>query len=288
MIPVYSRQQWGARAPTRVVPITVPQPRLWLHHSADDRTGPAAVADHQRYHMDARGYVDIAYSWLADADRIYTGRGPGVAGGHTAGDNSSSHAVCMLGNFDRRQPSDLEISSAAWAAVWAWRQGAVATPAYTGGHRDAPGATTACPGRYLYAAIGEINRRAAIFARDDLEDDMLKRGDNGAHVAAVQARLNWWAGTSLTVDGNYGPATEAAVKQWQGRPDVGLPQTGTFGIAEALVLGGQGANHEIGKHAKTPHAASGATKAELADLETRLVDLRTKYNKHDHGGPDSP
>src|SRR5690606_32125478 len=103
---IITRAQWGARPPRSVHRIALPTPRLWVHHSADDRQGIAAVRAHQAFHMDSRGWSDIAYSFLIDADgNVFEGRGAGVAGGHTAGDNTKSHAICLLGNFETRHPT---------------------------------------------------------------------------------------------------------------------------------------------------------------------------------------
>src|SRR5690606_41224448 len=103
---INSRSEWGARPAKSIHRIPTPTPRLWVHHAADDRQGAAAVRAHQAFHMDTRGWTDIAYSFLIDADgRIFEGRGPGVAGGHTAGDNTKSHAICLLGNFEHRHPT---------------------------------------------------------------------------------------------------------------------------------------------------------------------------------------
>lgn len=91
---IVARAQWGARAPKARHTMSLPSPRLWVHHTATEQHGAAGVRAIQAFHMDANGWLDIAYSWLVDDDgTIYEGRGTGVVGGHTAGDNSSSHAV---------------------------------------------------------------------------------------------------------------------------------------------------------------------------------------------------
>lgn len=55
------------------------------------------------------------------------------------------------------------------------------------------------------------------------EDVVLKRGDQGPLVLWYQAMLNY-AGADLVKDGDFGPATEAAVKVEQ--KEQGVPQTG--------------------------------------------------------------
>ena len=107
--------------------------------------------------MDVRGWSDIAYSFLINHEgTVYQGRGPGVAGGHTAGQNTVSHAICLLGNFDQTQPTTaaldatVELARHGYESGW-WPE------TFTGGHRDAPLADTSCPGKHLYSKLPEIN-----------------------------------------------------------------------------------------------------------------------------------
>jgi hypothetical protein len=155
--PYVTRAQWRARPPTSefVSVSSMPTPRLWIHHSGTEQHGPAALRDIQRYHQKTKGWKDIAYSFLVDDDgTIYEGRGVGIAGGATAGDNSRSHAICLLGNFETRP-----VTPAAWRTlVDLARHGRNAGwwKPTCGGHRDAPGASTDCPGRYLYARLPDL------------------------------------------------------------------------------------------------------------------------------------
>jgi hypothetical protein len=108
--------------------------------------------------MDTRGWNDIAYSFLINHEgTIYEGRGAGIAGGHTAGHNTVSHAVCLMGNYDTETPSVaamrsiVELARYGHSTGW-WREG------FTGGHRDASGASTSCPGRNLHSQISTLNQ----------------------------------------------------------------------------------------------------------------------------------
>ena len=168
-IKIISRQEWGARAPKSTpIKISIPTKELWLHHAAgavlpgDDTVSDAdlrRIRSIQKYHMDVRGWNDIAYSFLMDPDgNIFEGRGVGISGAHTAGHNSISHALCVMGNYET-QPvdSDLiprlaEFALHGFQQNW-WPLG------FTGGHRDASGANTSCPGKNLYAQLGEINKQ---------------------------------------------------------------------------------------------------------------------------------
>lgn len=164
------RSDWGARAPKAVYRIALPTPRLWIHHTATEQHGAAGVRAIQAFHMDSHGWSDIAYSFLVDDDgTIYEGRGAGVAGGHTQGDNTTSHAICLMGNFEDRPPTDRAVESTVWLAQHG-RDAGWWVPTL-GGHRDAPGASTACPGRLLYAALPTIRLRVA-GALPVQEDDM--------------------------------------------------------------------------------------------------------------------
>ena len=152
------RSAWNARPPKSVARIG-PTGLLFLHHSVTGTTPPAAILRSiQNYHMDSRGWQDIAYSFLASTDgRAWTGRGAYVAGGHTQGYNTSSHAVCAIGNFEDHPPPAALIEGLAQLAAHGYRQGWWTCRGYTGGHRDV--AQTSCPGRHLYAQIPAINRR---------------------------------------------------------------------------------------------------------------------------------
>lgn len=116
--------------------------------------------------MDTRRYEDIAYSFLIDDDgTVYEGRGAGVIGGHTKGDNSKSHAICAMGDFDKRAPTPQMlhgiVSLIAYGRGRGWWHG------LTGGHRDAPGASTACPGAHLYRLVPQIKGSVPTQQEDD-------------------------------------------------------------------------------------------------------------------------
>lgn len=160
-----SRAEWGARPPLRRSKIALPTPRLWLHHSAGQGEDERSVRAIQDFHMGPhRKWSDIGYSFLIDDDPpdvdIFEGRGAGAEGGHTKHDNDGSHGICVMGNFMRIPPKsgtvEVLVRFIAYGHLRGW------WPAHiTGGHRDAPGANTACPGDALYALIPEINERVA-------------------------------------------------------------------------------------------------------------------------------
>jgi len=164
---IITRSEWGA-APPKTVPkkIATPSKELWLHHTASPSGGAERVRQIQAFHQGPmRGWNDIAYSFLVNHDgTIFEGRGAGIAGGHTAGHNSISHAICVLGHYDLTFPSPASVTAVVELARHGHDQGWWPDQ-FTGGHRDASGANTSCPGKHLHAKLPEINRLI-------LEDDM--------------------------------------------------------------------------------------------------------------------
>lgn len=161
---IVPRSGWNARPPKRTpFKIPIPTPRLWLHHSAGGGSDETRVRAIQDFHMDVRGWNDIAYSFLIDNDPpdvdIFEGRGAGIAGGHTAGDNTQSHGICVIGDFSTVPPADDTLRQIAEVVAYGHKQEWWPL-AFTGGHRDAPGANTSCPGTALHRLIPEINAEA--------------------------------------------------------------------------------------------------------------------------------
>lgn len=154
---IIGRAEWGARPPRSKLLIKTPTKELWLHHSASPSGYAARVRAIQNFHMDVRGWSDIAYSFLVNHDGlVYEGRGPGVSGAHTAGHNSISHAICVMGNYDTTQPTTKALNAVVELARHGYEEGW--WPQYfTGGHRDASGASTSCPGTHLYSNLSAIN-----------------------------------------------------------------------------------------------------------------------------------
>jgi hypothetical protein len=194
--PYVSRAEWGARPPTSAFSrMATPTPRLWVHHTGTEQHGAAALRAIQRYHQDTRGWKDIAYNFLVDDDgTIYEGRGAGIAGGATAGDNTLSHAVCLLGNFETRSATPaafrtlVDLARHGRSARW-W----VPT---CGGHRDAPGASTACPGRYLYARLADVRREIDRPAPEPLPEELLVQSAVSGAVLLLSGGVTFLVGST--------------------------------------------------------------------------------------------
>jgi hypothetical protein len=101
---VFSRADWGAVPPRSVVPLDPTKvTKFIVHHTTGDHTkqddSARWVRNIQNYHINGKGWKDIAYSFLVDKNGdIYVGRGWQAIGGHTANHNSSSIGVAFLGD----------------------------------------------------------------------------------------------------------------------------------------------------------------------------------------------
>ena len=151
---------------------------------------PGIIRSIYAYHTQSRGWSDIGYNYLVDRfGRIWEGRYGGidrpVVGAHTLNYNDYAFAMSAIGNYDIHQPSSAMVQ--AYGALFAWKLSlhgvdASSTKQWVGsryfqainGHRDA--ASTACPGRYLYAKIPQIRTLAAAAQRGwsgrELESDL--------------------------------------------------------------------------------------------------------------------
>lgn len=103
-----TRSQWLARPPKAVTPLVPSQVRgVAVHYTAmdadrveDHHDCAARVRGIQRFHMDSRGWNDIAYNYLVcQHGYVFEGRGRGIrsAGQGTNDGNSGYYAVCFLG-----------------------------------------------------------------------------------------------------------------------------------------------------------------------------------------------
>lgn len=164
---IISRAQWGARYAAGFGPAPLPARELWLHHTATATPPTSALLEEDAGDVrqierigQQRFGGGISYTFVvAPSGRVFEGTGADRQGAHTKGRNSFSRAIVLLGNYDIAPPSQPMLAAVAdlvahgHASGW-WPD------RLTGGHRDAPGASTDCPGRYAYSAIAGINAAA--------------------------------------------------------------------------------------------------------------------------------
>ncbi|CAH1779131.1 unnamed protein product [Owenia fusiformis] len=148
-VEIIPRSSWRARAPRRRTAIRRPPPMLFIHHTAgafcsDQASCSLQMRRIQNFHIDGRGWSDIAYNFLIGEDgRVYEGRGWTTVPGATRAYNSRSLAFCMLGNFQTRPPNAAAISAVRNLIACAKTRGRLANNFEMFGHRDA--GCTACP-----------------------------------------------------------------------------------------------------------------------------------------------
>ncbi|WP_019814697.1 N-acetylmuramoyl-L-alanine amidase [Saccharomonospora saliphila] len=168
---IIDRSRWGARHPDGFRNAPLPASEVWLHHSvtpapewrfADEA---AALRRLEQIGQDRFG-GGISYTFvIPPSGRVYEGHSVHRQGAHTGGRNHISRAICLVGNYEQRHMTSRQVHAVADLVRYGHAKGWWRHRRLTGGHRDAPGAATACPGRHAQARIAEINRLAQ-------EDDM--------------------------------------------------------------------------------------------------------------------
>ena len=117
---------------------------LVIHHSAFYKeNGLATVHEVQRLHRHDRGWADVGYHFMVDAGGlIYAGRSLSVRGAHTAGHNTGSAGVCLMGDFRYHAPTMAQWD--AFIVLSRWLAGELQLT-HLAGHSQF-NAGTACPG----------------------------------------------------------------------------------------------------------------------------------------------
>ena len=123
------RSSWAVDRPPKG-PLSGEDVRFLLVHHSASRNGhtsadaPAILRSFYDYHTSAeKGWDDIAYNFLIDADGgIWEGRagslaGP-VAGDATGGNQGFSQLVCIIGDYNAVQPSVASLTSLVSVLAW--------------------------------------------------------------------------------------------------------------------------------------------------------------------------
>ena len=186
------RDAWGARpALPGGRPHTID--RMTIHHSAvalpDNRGIVARLQQHQRFHQDDKGWVDIAYHAAVDRNgNIFALRDTAIAGDTATDYDTAGHFLVLCeGNFDEESISAAQLEGAALVCAWATRQFGIGVNTLAS-HKDVA-AGTDCPGSDLEARLvsGDLTRRIEdrIAAGFDLQP--LCGSQSAARAAAITA-----------------------------------------------------------------------------------------------------
>ena len=191
---IITRARWGAderlrRAPPRYAGTVL---AAFVHHTAQTNhyskaESAALVRADYLYHVRGRGWNDIGYNFLIDRyGQVFEGRAGGVdrpvIGACTAGFNTSTSCVALLGTFSSARPPaaamtalrrllawklDLSHVDAAYSTVLTsaggstsrFRSGTRVRLRTISGHRDT--SYTACPGATVYGQITRLRLAVA-------------------------------------------------------------------------------------------------------------------------------
>ena len=221
-----SRQDWQARN-TNIKAIGKVS-KVFIHHTVSNPSSDPAkdAREIQNFHMNSRGYADIAYTWLVHPDgTVIEGRMIGdkaAQGAHTLNHNSTSIAISAIGNYEENEPSETLMQGMRDALQYAKNKGQITDSPTIRPHKDVY--PTQCAGKYLIAKIGEIGGGSNVTAPPVVPvvsvggapayPGLLKKGSRGDNVRMLQQRLQD-RGWSIKVDSDFGPATEKIVQAYQ-------------------------------------------------------------------------
>lgn len=206
-----------------------------LHHAAASQATPQQIHE---WHL-KRGWIGAGYNVYVRKDgSVWELRPLWAVGAHAEGVNSESIGVCAEGIYhpSSSQPYDREMPAAQLdALVKVIKDLLEEYPSikWIKGHKEVPGAATACPGCYFPL---EKIVMAATNSSNIGEVDYMKKGDRGPEVKRLQ-RLLMALGCQLPkygTDGIFGAETEAAVNAF--KKSVGLQQNGVVDIITMMAM----------------------------------------------------
>ncbi len=216
------RPEWHWRVDPALNPLNLTDVDSIALHHMDHPT--AGIWDIEAWHLD-NGWRGFAYNyWVGFDGSIYEGRGLNEGAG-VANENGHIISIGFQGGYE---PSDkfqcnTEMPDAQFNAgveLIRYLKSIVPWINTVAGHKHWGG--TVCPGQYFPL------EKMIVEAMGGIHMEVLKMGSAGPEVVELQERLNQ-VGYDLVTDGDFGPATEAAVKDFQAK--YGLVVDGMVGDA---------------------------------------------------------
>nr|WP_184966273.1 peptidoglycan recognition protein [Streptomyces echinatus] len=189
---IVTRRGWGADESLRGrgFVYTKKIKAAFVHHTATGNKytcaqAPSVIRGIYRYHVQSMGWRDVGYNFLVDkCGNLYEGRAGGVAkavlGAHTAGFNTDSMGIAVIGTYGTNKPAGAAVTAVARLTAWKlglygvdpsgktyltsaggnlYPKGKNVRLNVISGHRD--GFATECPGKRLYAKLGTARSSAS-------------------------------------------------------------------------------------------------------------------------------
>lgn len=226
------RSEWGARSPRHVnhgnlsakstghwngPKVTIGGKTSWDHAKC-----PSLVRGIQNFHMDSRGWSDIAYNFvICPHGAVFEGRGLNVINGAngTNSGNRTSHA-CMWLSGEGNPFTNAEKS--AFRELVSYIDNKTAAPNQAIGHRDHK--STECPGDERYRWIHSVMP----VNTDPGKKDYLTIGDEGEDVGYLQAYLNICSKYRINSAGKSGGAQIPITKKFDNSTRVAVGEMQRF------------------------------------------------------------
>lgn len=163
---IIQRPEWGARHEDGFGPRPVGALKVFVHHSvtiAPDLLPPftddyAAVRTLEAI-GESRFGRGISYHFpITPAGLLFEGVSIDRIGAAITNYNTPTANIVLVGNYDVNRPPRPMLESLDWLLHHGVAKGWWRKPHIDGGHRDAPGAQTACPGRFAHELLDNVNR----------------------------------------------------------------------------------------------------------------------------------
>ena len=195
-----------------------PVDRVFIHCSASDHPEHDDVIVMRKWHLD-RGWNDVGYHYFIQKNgNVQAGRPTSRAPAAQKGHNKGTIAICCHGlDEDKFTQAQFESLLELCHEI---------NEAYAGrctfhGHREV--AAKACPvfdyqrvlGLDVKGRLGAVEPSGRPNVPDTTTSRLLRKGDKGEDVRALQTHLMGLGYEVGPVDGDFGPATEKAVFRFQ-------------------------------------------------------------------------
>jgi len=116
---------------------------ILIHHTGAEEKDTAQV---KRYHL-SRGWRDIGYNFVIERDgKVVDGRSLDISGAHARGFNSKAIGVALIGNFEKRLPTEQQLKALAKLLLKLIKDHGI-KPLQVFGHNEKK--RTLCPGKYF-------------------------------------------------------------------------------------------------------------------------------------------